>query len=325
MNLSKTRDVTQKLRRVDVVFVMDTTGSMSPYIAEARKRLHEFSRKLVSSEVKPDVAFGTVAYRDHPPEDSSYVAMVYALEEDVAKAHANISKLTADGGGDGPEAVLDGLNAGLTSMGWREFAHKVLLLVGDAPPHGAGDSGDHWPGGCPCGLTAAIVTQQAQKLKATIHAVGVGSDVAMAQSFRSIAKASGGEYVQLSDVNALIDRILALLRTELGKMATDIDVFGAWTATPDASAGDLATAVGKSDTEVNESLERLRAKGAISYDESVEAAFSRLAESSSASTSAPSSEIIDDDLLIRIKIGSEPELSDHSDSSAEIEIKLLDH
>lgn len=48
------------------------------------------------------------------------------------------------GGGDYPEAVEDALHA-LNSMSWGIHACKVAIIVGDAPPHGAGDENDAFP------------------------------------------------------------------------------------------------------------------------------------------------------------------------------------
>jgi hypothetical protein len=66
-----------------------------------------------------------------------------------------ISSLTADGGGDPPESVLDGLNDSINKCGYRDKAIKFLFHIGDAPPHGRIYSGgleDKWPEGCPCGI-----------------------------------------------------------------------------------------------------------------------------------------------------------------------------
>ncbi len=53
--------------------------------------------------------FGFVAYRDHPPEDLTYVTKYYDLSESE-EIYSFINSLQANGGGDVPEAVMDGLN-----------------------------------------------------------------------------------------------------------------------------------------------------------------------------------------------------------------------
>lgn len=63
--------------------------------------------------------------------------------------------MKAQGGGDGPEAVLDGLHDSATAVGWRALSQKFIFHIADAPSHGKiyTDSHDAFPGGCPCGLT----------------------------------------------------------------------------------------------------------------------------------------------------------------------------
>lgn len=43
----------------------------------------------------------------------------------------------ASGGGDGPEAVTAGMAASLTDLEWRREASRMVVLIADAPPHGA--------------------------------------------------------------------------------------------------------------------------------------------------------------------------------------------
>ncbi|MCQ3944760.1 MAG: hypothetical protein DPW11_03225, partial [bacterium] len=84
---------TAKLREVDVVFVIDATGSMASQIAEVKTRLKEFAKKLANSEVRPSVAYGVVAYRDHPPEDNTFVTYPVPLSENVEKVLKGIDSL----------------------------------------------------------------------------------------------------------------------------------------------------------------------------------------------------------------------------------------
>ena len=54
---------------------------------------------------------------------------------------ANLNRLTAVGGGDGPEAQTAALAAAL-DMEWIDDAVKMVVLITDAPPHGIGEDGD---------------------------------------------------------------------------------------------------------------------------------------------------------------------------------------
>lgn len=298
-------DVRDKLRAVDIVFTIDTTGSMQSSINEVRTKLQAFAQELAKSEVAPRLAFGIVAYRDHPPEDKTYVTQVFQLATNVAHIQKELGKLNAEGGGDGPEAVLDGLHDALNKIKWREHSHNVIVLVGDAPPHGTGSGGDHWSKGCPCGLTIEKITKQAEQRAATIFAVGVGNDAQMQSSFQKIAKPTGGEFVSLSDVQSLIPKILELLRREMSKVAADIDIFDGWSS--GMTADEISRRMGKSRTEVAESMKRLRAKGVLTLDSSRTADFdkflARAATSETVLPAPPTPVEVDRALLDQIKIG----------------------
>ena len=54
---------------------------------------------------------------------------------------ANLNRLNAVGGGDGPEAQTAALAAAL-DMEWKDKAVKMVVLITDAPPHGIGEDGD---------------------------------------------------------------------------------------------------------------------------------------------------------------------------------------
>jgi hypothetical protein len=137
---------------IDIVFCCDTTGSMGGYIEKSKTTI----KKIVQTakESKRSVKFGFVAYRDHPPQDTSYVTRLNDLTDDCSLL-SFLGTVTADGGGDGPESVLDGLNDSINKMSWRPESLRYIFHIADAPPHGreyTGGVGDGFPSGCPCGL-----------------------------------------------------------------------------------------------------------------------------------------------------------------------------
>lgn len=76
-----------------------------------------------------------VAYRDHPPQDHSYVTKILPFTSSIPSVKEFLGTLYASGGGDGPEAVTAGMLAALEGA-WRPDAAKMIVLVADAPPHG---------------------------------------------------------------------------------------------------------------------------------------------------------------------------------------------
>jgi hypothetical protein len=97
---------------------------------------------------------------------------------DESTVLAFIAKLTASGGGDGPESVLDGLYDSINKCGFRETSMKYLFHIGDAPPHGrqyTGGSGDHWPEGCPCGIKIETLAAQMKAKAIRYKLLKIGS------------------------------------------------------------------------------------------------------------------------------------------------------
>lgn len=120
--------------RVEAVFVLDTTGSMSGLIAAAKEKIWSIASTLSQAQQAPEVRIGLVAYRDR---GDAYVTRVVDLSADLDSMYATLMDFSADGGGDTPESVNEALSDAVNEMSWSEDSgtYKVLFLVGDAPPH----------------------------------------------------------------------------------------------------------------------------------------------------------------------------------------------
>src|SRR5437879_5656506 len=128
--------MSDEINAVDLAFVVDTTGSMGGLITTAQSQMIKMLQELTKA-ADMRLNLGVVEYRDHPPQDKM-VYRVYQLTEHMQKAQKVINGLEANGGGDAPEAVLDGIVAACKELAWRRSARRLLVLVGDAPPHGVG-------------------------------------------------------------------------------------------------------------------------------------------------------------------------------------------
>ena len=120
--------------KIDVVFVLDTTGSMADLIQTAKEKIWSIATTMASAQQTPDIRIGLVAYRDRT---DAYVTKVVDLSDDLDSVYATLMDFAADGGGDTPESVNKALNDAVHKMSWseQEQAYKVIFLVGDAPPH----------------------------------------------------------------------------------------------------------------------------------------------------------------------------------------------
>jgi len=121
-------------RRVEVVFVLDTTGSMSGLIHAAQEKIWSIASTLAQAQQAPEISMGLVAYRDR---GDAYLTQVVDLDRDLDSMYAKLMDFRADGGGDGPEAVNEALQAAIHRMSWSQDpgTYRVVFLVGDAPPH----------------------------------------------------------------------------------------------------------------------------------------------------------------------------------------------
>ena len=140
-----------------MVFVQDCTGSQGSYISSATRNIEEICGHIFHSgrlQEPEDLRVGLVAYRDHPPQDHTWVYKNFGFTSDISKVRQHLSSLYATGGGDGPEAVTAGLHQALT-MDWREQATKMVVLIADAPPHGIGEYGDG-ESHCSCEVSNAL-------------------------------------------------------------------------------------------------------------------------------------------------------------------------
>ena len=142
---------------VDLCFVMDCTSSMEDHIGGAKDCIIKVADYMVKMEPTIKIRVGFCGYRDHcdGPDRLQIFNFTDSCETFSNYVSANVP---AKGGGDSPEDVLGGLNAAVSQMTWRN-AIRVLLHVGDFPPHGRRfhNLDDDYPDGDPYGLTAESV------------------------------------------------------------------------------------------------------------------------------------------------------------------------
>jgi len=183
---------------------------MGSYIAAAQKNIRAIMEKIIAFE-KVDARFGLVAYRDHPPQDSTFVTKTFDFTSSRRDMQAHVDWMSAQGGGDGPEAVAAGLKAAV-DMCWRKESAKIIILIADAPPHGLGESGDGFPDGCPDGNDPLQLAHAMKDLGIVCYPVGCEPALGgyrFARDFLvSLATISQGQAVTLSSAALLADVII---------------------------------------------------------------------------------------------------------------------
>jgi hypothetical protein len=124
---------TQPPVNLDVLFLLDATGSMSDEIAQLQGNILSISDQVAALPSHPNVRFGLVAYRDRGDE---YVTRVYDFTPDVQEFQDNLMEVEASGGDDYPESLNEGLHDAIWEPEWRiDNTVSLIFLVADAPPH----------------------------------------------------------------------------------------------------------------------------------------------------------------------------------------------
>ncbi len=173
---------------VDVLFLLDVTGSMGDEIAQLKATISEVAGELAALPQTPDVRFGMTLFRD---EGDLFVTATFDFTGDVGAFQDALDDVIADGGGDTPEAVDEAFAAALSDPSWRDPASTVQLvfLVGDAAPQVGRQVQTPY--------TASITEAATRGI--TVHAVAASNtDDSAEVAFRQIAQGTGGRFVFLT-------------------------------------------------------------------------------------------------------------------------------
>lgn len=147
---------------LDLVFIQDATGSQGSYINHSTEHIQRICSDIISHgglSHPEDLRVGLIAFRDHPPQDHTYITKNFGFTSDINQVHENLKTLYASGGGDGPEAVTAALWDAL-NLDWRPSASKMIVLIADAPPHGIGEYGDGFEAGSPDGHDPLMIARE---------------------------------------------------------------------------------------------------------------------------------------------------------------------
>jgi hypothetical protein len=117
----------------DVVLLVDTTGSMGGAIDNVKTNLHTVVTNVRSSQ--PSAQFAVASYRDES-DGAELFTVRQPLTADEPSVQAGVDSLAADGGGDLPEAWINGLfQVSTGAITYRAGSSRIVVVVGDAPSH----------------------------------------------------------------------------------------------------------------------------------------------------------------------------------------------
>ncbi len=172
--------------RIDAVFLIDTTGSMSGLIEGAKVKIWSIATEMLQAEIVPELRIGLIGYRDR---GDAYVTRRFDLTADIDDIYSELIKFRAQGGGDRPESVNQALHDALKRMSWdrNPQTYRVVFLVGDSPPKMTYQDDVKYP----------VTARQARKDNVIINTVLAGGASDTKAIWQQIANLAGGQFAAI--------------------------------------------------------------------------------------------------------------------------------
>jgi hypothetical protein len=173
---------------LELMFTIDTTGSMGDELSYIQTELEDVIKRVVRDNKDLPVRLSVNFYRD---KQDTYVTKSYPFTSHVDWALKALAKQNASGGGDNPEAVHCALNESVNYHQWGGIdTTKLMFMVLDAPPHAETSIAEQ---------IKSSVKAAAQKGIRIIPIIASGADTDTERLMREIAVATGGTYIFLTD------------------------------------------------------------------------------------------------------------------------------
>lgn len=189
--------------KLDLVVSFDTTGSMYPVLAQVRQEVESFVKDMFTEFT--DLRIGVIAHGDYCDEGNPYTIRVMDLTRDEEKLCRFVRETDKTYGGDADECYELVLNTARKVVNWREDAQHLLIMIGDASPHGINypQNKEH--------LDWEEEAKQLGKEDVKIFSVHALSYYRSSSKgfYKAIAELSGGVYLTLDQFNEIIELIKA--------------------------------------------------------------------------------------------------------------------
>jgi hypothetical protein len=179
--------------RIEVAFVLDTTGSMGGLIDGAKRKIWGIADEIRKANPNAEIRLGLVAYRDR---GDAYVTEVTDLSSDIHAVYGKLLEHRAQGGGDWPESVNEALSVAVNRLTWTKTpdTRRIVFLVGDAPPH------MDYAQDVPFSDTLKI----AERDGIVVDAVQAGGARDTETIWRTIAQLGHGDYVRIPQTGGVV-------------------------------------------------------------------------------------------------------------------------
>jgi predicted small lipoprotein YifL len=176
---------------LDLMFVIDTTGSMGDELRYLKEEILDVIGKISDNNQNYTINLALLFYRDINDE---YVTRYFDFTTDIAQQQRNLSRQSANGGGDYPEAVDRALWEALGKNWSGGYATRLIFHVCDAPPHDKQENAT---------LYFNSVKEAARKGIRIIPVASSGINLAAEYLLRQEALMTGGTYIFLTDDSSI--------------------------------------------------------------------------------------------------------------------------
>ena len=161
---------------LDIMFIMDLTGSMGIWLNEAKKSIKNIIEEITDNNPGSKIRISFIGYRDFLEKNEKREYDTQEFTENIEEFDSFISKLDCNGGGDEPEDIVGALREAL-KMNWLSNS-KYAILVCDAPCHGKqyhNISYDKFADGDPEGVPLEDVMRQFYEKGITFYCIEINN------------------------------------------------------------------------------------------------------------------------------------------------------
>ncbi len=196
----------QGVRKIglDVVFVFDATSSMAQFLRQVKIKIVNLC--MTFKMLVPTTRIGLVAYRDRGDD---FVTKKFPLTHKTQQLQKFLQGIDPVGGNDYEEAVDEGLRVAVNEFNWGKDSKKIILLIGDAPPHKQDmlkakelvEKFRNQMGGMIATLDTSI---------RSLQSADAANQQTVMPEFRQLAEAGGGESALMTDEVKVIRQMVVL-------------------------------------------------------------------------------------------------------------------
>lgn len=263
-------ELPQRVPKGDIVFLFDVTGSMSEELEQAKKSAVDLMNSIRG--LIPDSYFGVCSMADYPEfynhsENYGYgfpYVKYYGYLEwgdypwredsdliyDINVVASIINSLELKRGGDEAEPYGYAIHKTANEISWREGTKKIIVVLGDAPPHNmpdsglfannyGGDPGDDWIMNTSDDIVYSIAIQSAGDAGISIISIFAGRNDEYLNdartNFQHMAQTTNGAYAELTDVSQLPsiieNKIREVAEQPIGNLTLIVNAPSGWSVT----------------------------------------------------------------------------------------------